>query len=77
MMDMSTAVPTGVFEVTPPTTQPLINAWTVTRRAFTGSSSLAIYAGLREIVDRYQYVHELDALMACPSPTAPMETWKL
>lgn len=77
MMDMSTAVPTGVFEVTPPTTQPLTNPWVVTRRAFTGSSSLAIYAGLREIVDRYQYVHELDALMACPSPTAPMETWKL
>ena len=79
MVDTSTIPPTGVFVLKAPAApaDPLATAWTVTRRAFTGSSQYAQYTGDKTDFNRWQYVPALDALIVCPRHDQPMEAWKL
>jgi hypothetical protein len=79
MVDSSTIPPTGLFEITPPVSSPLTNPWTVVRHSFTGGSALSQTPGSdpAQILDRFQYVSELDALIVCPSDSAPVELWKM
>ena len=79
LVDTSTLPATGVFVLTPPTagSNPLTAAWTVSRRAFTGSSQYVQYTGDKSDFNRFRYVPALDALLVCPSISAPMECWRL
>lgn len=79
LVDTSTLPATGVFVLTPPApgSNPLTAAWTVSRRSFTGTSQYVQYTGDKSDFNRFRYVPALDALLVCPSHSAPMECWKL
>ena len=77
MIDNTTSPPTGIWVLTPPASSPLTNAWTWSRRAFTGTSMFTNATNDGEIYGRFQYVAALDAMIVCPSGTGQMEAWKL
>jgi hypothetical protein len=79
LVDTSTLPATGVFVLTPPApgANPLTATWTVSRRSFTGSSQYVQYTSDKTDYNRFRYVPSLDALLVCPSHSAPMECWKL
>jgi hypothetical protein len=77
MIDNTTNPPTGIWVLTPPASSPLTNAWTWSRRAFTGTSVFTNATNDGEIYGRFQYVAALDAMIVCPSGTGQMEAWKL
>lgn len=75
------ATPTAYYEITPPTSSPLTNAWTVVRKTFTGTSRFTnLVNNTAEWFHRWQYVNFPtlgDALIACPAAGYPMEAIKL
>lgn len=79
LVDTSTLPPTGVFVLTPPAAPAsgLAGTWTVSRRAFTGTSQYQQYTNDKTDYNRWQYVAALDALIVCPRHDAAMEVWKL
>lgn len=76
-VDTRDSPPTGVFEITPPGSNPLSNNWTVARRSFTGTSQYLTYSGIADHFGRFQYIPDLDAIAVCPWVDAPMELWWL
>ena len=77
-VDTRTTPPTGLFEITPPASNPLTTPWTVQRRSFTGTSRyIKDYGSSDGDFHRWQYVPGLDALVANPWPDQPMEVWWL
>lgn len=77
-VDTRTSPATGIFEITPPASNPLTNTWTVQRRAFTGTSRYQRqYGSSDDDYHRWQYVPGLDALVANPWSNLPMEIWWL
>jgi hypothetical protein len=78
ILDMTTAPPTGFYVLTPPSTSPLVNAWTVTRRAFTGTSHLTgsgPRAGNVGTFEIPQYIAALDSFVTWGAADAPVQIW--
>ena len=74
--DTSASPATALWVLTPPATLPFTNAWTWSRRTFTGTSTFSSKGGYEDYA-RWRMVDEYDAIFATPHQSSPMECWKL